>query len=395
MPSYNLKRFSDPKALRSVAPDVLARFLSPYRDYLQSKGFDLPEDCSTLSDFDSLSLTAILMTPDETMPAGLVDALYFTHEMASDRAMDDLLAVADRIGLFVPETSTPLDAAMRIWVHDREALERAHSQKHITRSRSFEHYQAESVVEFCDPTDEKVVAMESALDEWFTKHKCGGNSKVFVYPAVDEVWFLVRHGDTYKRESAVEGYKSKGLFFRPEAFDVACYVPSTGELRIHAKSKAARDLYRRELGMLIAGDPRHFPGDDKYTLDPLMEEGQRALYCRDITGVDSIILSSLRVKRRGVLTRSYHVDYSAENVFFIFMEDLERLNERDTLIKAKFTVKFSDSDKPRSVTLYPPNKVQVCRDSDTALVETWLRKRGFVIGIRAEHDGTDGVLASM
>lgn len=395
MPSYNLKRFSDPKALRSVAPEVLARFLSPYRDYLQSKGFCLPEDCSTLSDFDNLSLTAILMTPDETMPAGLVDALYFTHEMASDRAMDDLVAVADRIGLVIPETSTPLDAAMRIWVRDREALERAHSQKHITRSRSFEHYPAESVVELTDPEDDKLAAMESALDEWFTRRKCGGNSKVFIYPAVDEVWFLVRHGDAYKRESAVEGYKSKGLFFRPEAFDVACYVPSTGELRIHAKTKAARDLYRRELGMLIAGDPGHFPGDDKYTLDPLMEDGQRALYCRDIPGIDSIILSSLRVKKRALLLMSFYVDYSAKNVFLVFTGGEERLGERDTLIKAKFTVKFSDSEKPRSVTLYPPNKVQVCRDGDTALVETWLRKRGFVIGVRAEYEETDSVLASM
>lgn len=395
MPSYNLKRFSEPKVLRSVAPEVLASFLSPHRDYLHSKGFDLPEDCSLLTDFDNLLLTAILMTPDESMPASLVDALYFTHEMAGDRAMNDLVAVADRIGLFIPETSTPLEAAMRLWVRDREALERAHAQKHITRSRSFEHYQAESVVEFTDPADEKAVAMESALDEWFTKHKCGGNSKVFIYPGADEVWFLIRHGDAYKRESAVNGYKSKGLFFRPEAFDVACYVPSTGELRIHAKTKSMRDLYRRELGVLIAGDPYHFPGDDRYTLDPIMQDGQRSLYCKDVPGIDWILLSALRVKRRALLAKSYQVVYSAQNVFFVLMGSDERLNDHDALEQAKFTVKFSDSEKARSVTLCPPNKVQVCRDSDTALVETWLRRRGFLIGVRAEHEESDGVLASM
>lgn len=396
MPSYNLKRFSNPKALKSVGPQTLGHFLSPYREFLKRKGFILPTDCSTLSDFDYLSLTAILMTPDEGgMPEDLMDALFFTHEMATDRTMDDLLEVANRIEILIQDESTPLDVAMRIWVRDPYALERAHACRHIMQARTFQHYQAMSAVAFVDPSEDKLSLMEAALDSWFIDHKRGGSSRVFVYPAADEVWFLIRHGDPFKRESTVKGYKSKGLLFRPETFDVACYIPSLGELRIHAKSKGMRDLYCRELGKLIAGDQQCFPGYEMYTLRPILEDGDRALYCKDVPGIDWIILSSLSVRRPAILAKSYRVDYSGPNVFLIFMTSDEKLKDHDRLEKAKFTVKFSDSDKPRSVTVCPPNRVTVCRDSDTALVESWLRKRGFVIGVRAEYEETDGLLASM
>lgn len=394
MPSFNPRRFADPKTLRSVSPRVLRRFLEPHGEFLGSKDFALPTGDSAMSPFDYIRLTAILMSPDEEMPQDLIDALFFTHEMGTDCMMEDLLKVASGIGLHVPHDTTAIDLAMRIWIADRDALEKKHAERHIARSRTFEHYQSDSAARFVEPQIEDMLRMEEALDEWFTEHKLGGDSKVFIYPGEDEVWFLIRRGDTYKRESTVDGSRSKGIFFRPEAFDVACYVQSLGELRIHAKNKRMLDLYRREFGRLIAGDPYHFPGDDKYTLSPLMEDDQRALYARDVPGIDHILLSGLRVKRRCLFGR-YTVDYTSANVFLVFMDGAEKPRPNDMIEKARFTVQFSDSQKPRSVIIFPPNRIQVCRDSDAVLVETWLRKRGFVIGVEAENEKSEDVLASV
>jgi len=379
LPNYNLRRFAHPSVFKSVSPTTLWEFLVPHKSFLAEKGFGLPDDCRGMSDFDYLMLTSILMTPHEDGSPDLVDALFFTHEMASEQTMDDLLDIAAAIGLAIADETTPLDLAMRIWIADREALERKHSQQHITKTRTFEHYQAECPLPFLAVQPESVAEMEAAMDEWFIKHKRGGDSKLFTYPSADEVWFLVRHGDSFKRESAVLGSKSKGIFYRPETFDVICYVPALGELRVHAKTKGERDLYRREFGRLLARNTGQFPGQDKYTLEPLLSQGEGSLKCGDITGIDWIMLKELHVRKSAVHFR-FTVVYKDSNVFAILRELKETLGRSDVLVRATFLIKFDGEDKARTVTITPPNRVQLRRDNDGEPVERWLRARGFVTG---------------
>lgn len=377
LPSYNLKRFLNPKTLKSIAPGILGRFLAPHRDFLQSREFLLPDDCSSLSEFDYLMLTAILMKPDGQMPGSLVDALFFAHEMGTDQMMNKLLDLANRLRLEIPCESTPMDVAMRIWITDSLALEKAHSEQHIYRSRTFEHYQADAPMPFCEPGDDRLAAMEAALDIWFENHKRGANTRVFVYPGENEVWFLIRHGDAFKRESAMEGYKSKGIVYRPEAFDVACYVPSIGELRVHTKNKGEQSLYRRELGKLIAGDSSFFPGLDKYDLSPITHDGQKCLVVRDVDGIDWIMLTEVRIEKH----RAHYkllTTYAAPNVFLALQNDNIQFRPNEVISKAKFKVKFAGEEKPRAITITPPNKLQLCRDMDAGIIDMWLRKRGFI-----------------
>ena len=377
MPSYSLRRFANPKVLQSVSPWVLLEFLKPHADYIASKGFDLPQCDAAISDFDYLMLTSVLMKPDEHMPDSLIDALFFVHEMGTDRTMNKLLELATKTGLDIAPESTPMDVAMRIWSRDSLALEKAHSEQHIYRSRTFEHYQADAPAPFVEPDDTRIGEMEAALDVWFEHHKRGANARVFVYPGKDEVWFLIRHGDAYKRESAVDGYKSKGIFYRPEAFDVACYVPSLGELRVHTKNKGEQDLYRREIGKLITGDSSFFPGLDKYDFSPIVRDGEKCLVTRDIDGIDWIMLTEIRVEKHKTHYKML-TTYTAPNVFLSLRDEGIELRSNETITRAKFRVKFTGEDKPRTVTITPPNKLNLCRDTDATLVEMWLRKRGFI-----------------
>ena len=383
MPSYSLRRFAHPRVLQSVSPQVLLEFLRPHADYIASKGFYLPESDGMIGDFDYLTLTSILMKPDEHMPDALMDALFYTHEMGTERAMNKLLAVADRLDLLIPPESTPMDVAMRIWSRDSLALEKAHSEQHIYRSRTFEHYQSDTPTPFPELGDDRVTEMEAALDVWFEDHKRGANTRVFIYPGQDEVWFLIRHGDAYRRESAVEGYKSKGIVYRPEAFDVACYAPSIGELRIHAKNKGEQDLYRRELGRLIAGNSSFFPGLDKYDLSPIIYDGEKCLNVRDVEGIDWIMLTELRIERHKVHYKM-KTTYAAPNVFLALRDDNVQLLPNETITRAKFKVKYTGEDKPRTITITPPNKLQLTRDTDAMMIEQWLRKRGFTTSEEAD-----------
>jgi len=377
LPSYSLRRFAHPRVLQSISPPVLLEFLKPHADFIASKGFDLPQSDGAISDFDYLTLTSILMKPDEGMPGSLIDALFFTHEMGGEGTMNKLLELSNKLGIDVPPDSTPIDVAMRIWTFDSLDLEKAHSEEHIFRSRTFEHYQADTPVPFHEPDGNRLAGMEASLDAWFESHKRGANTRVFVYPGEDEVWFLMRHGDAYKRESAVEGYQSKGIFYRPEAFDVACYVPSIGELRIHTKNKGEQDLYRRELGKLISGDSSIFPGLDKYDLSPIIYDGEKCLVARDMDGIDWIMLTEIRIEKHRAFYKSL-TTYTAPNVFLALRDDNILLRPNERITRARFKVKFASEEKPRVVTVTPPNKLQLCRDTDAAVVELWLRKRGFI-----------------
>jgi len=384
LPSYSLRRFANPKVLQSVSPWVLLEFLKPHADYIASKGFDLPQCDTAISDFDYLMLTSILMKPDEHMPESLIDALFFVHEMGTDRTMNKLLELAAKLGLDIAPESTPMDVAMHIWSCDNQALEKAHSEQHIYRSRTFEHYQADTPAPFLEPDDKRIEEMEAALDAWFENHKRGANTRVFIYPGEDEVWFLIRHGDAYKRESAVDGYKSKGIFYRPEAFDVACYTPSLGELRVHTKNKGEQDLYRREIGKLVTGESSFFPGVDKYDLGPIIRDGERCVVTRDIDGIDWITLTEIRVAKHKAHYKML-TTYTAPDVFLALRDEYLELRPNETITRAKFRVKFTGEDKPRTVTITPPNKLDLCRDTDATLVETWLRKRSFVRNEEADH----------
>jgi hypothetical protein len=384
LPSYSLRRFAHPRVLQSVSPPVLLEFLKPHADFIASKGFHLPQSDGAISDFDYLMLTSILMKPDDQMPSLLIDALFFAHEMGTYSTMNKLLDLASKLGIDIPPDSTPMDVAMRIWIRDNLALEKAHSEQHIYRSRTFEHYQADAPMPFSEPDDNRLAEMEAVLDTWFENHKRGANSRVFVYPGEDEIWFLIRHGDAYKRESAMEGYNSKGIFYRPEAFDVACYVPSIGELRIHTKNKGEQDLYRRGLGRLIFGDSTVFPGLDKYDLSPIIYDPEKCLVARDIEGIDWIMLTEIRIEKHKPHYKLL-TTYTAPSVFLAIRDDNIQLRLNETITRARFKVKFTGEDKPRAVTITPPNKLQLCRDTDSALVETWLRARGFIRYEEAGH----------
>lgn len=85
----------------------------------------------------------------------------------------------------------------------------------------------------------------------------------------DGVWFLVRHGEPFKREESIDGSQASSIYYRPLRYDVLVYVPQIGELRIHACSKGEKQLYRDQLGKHLFGDADIFTGTEKYTLEPL------------------------------------------------------------------------------------------------------------------------------
>jgi hypothetical protein len=60
--------------------------------------------------------------------------------------------------------------------------------------------------------------------------------------------------------------------------------------------------------------------------------------------------------------------------------------QKARIIRASFQVKFTDSKTARTVTIRPSNIAQYTRDSDAAVVEDWLTKRGFILAEQEDDD---------
>jgi len=393
MATFNLRRFASPDALKNIKEDHLRDFLLRHESYFSKRGVNLKRSSTSgrgergkregdENGLDYSTLAAVLITPDDNTPPKLVNALYMIHEMATPEGMEALLDALkalppkDRISIENASDITPADLAVQVWLKDQDLLERQHAEQFVTEKASFEYFLSEKAPQgqFSVPSRAKVTALETDLGEWFASKKKGEVVQVFIFPKPDETWFLVRHGETFRREGAVKGGQSATVFYRPEKHDVLVYNSVIGELGINAGSKGEKELYRKAFGRHLFSGNDHFPRSNrKYTLEPLQTSGDASLVCTDIQGIDSIQLTEIMYFWGGAQNE---IEIRRSGDIFASLKDRNRKIQK-TPISAKFRVKFSDSKIPRSVQIRPPNVAKFTRDDDGRLVAEWLTKRGF------------------
>jgi len=378
--SFNLHRLvTDQSALRSIAGENLHSLLAGYEKDLAAEGFLLPKDPAEPIDYNVL--TKLLMEPVK-LPDDLCDAFFFISEMATDEGMESLLDAADKAGLKIlgGQKQTPADVAVQVWLKDRDLLERKHAEQFMRNPRTFEcfHATAAAPVPAYKPlTPERMEAMASDMNDWFEKKNKGRSAKVFPYPRPDGVWFLIRHGDPFKREDAIdEKGESVGVYYWPERFDVLVLDHAEGELRMTANTQGTKKLYRKVFGRSLYDDDNFFGGEDKFTLEPLREKGEAAISCKDVEGMEEVRLTEVHFMWGGSFSEKEI--RRADDIFGAFAARKAAFPRKRKIVKARFQVTFSDSDTPRIVTIKPPNVAQYTRDADSVIIEKWLKLRTFI-----------------
>ena len=380
MATFRLRRFSNPEILRAIAPTRLLAFLEPHRDCFADCRLILPR-APTAGTIDYEGLVNLFMSPEAGLPKDLLDALFLVDEMATPWGMDALLQAAREARLPLEESAddTPADVAVEVWLRDPNLLEREHAGQSLSRPRCFECYQThrQPVPPFVLPTANAQRCLEHDLDEWSAQSKRGRGTRVFVYPREDEVWFLVRHGEPFKREESLQGKETASVCYRPLKYDVLIYLPQAGELRVNARSRAQKQQYRRLFGRHFFGDDELFPGDSKYTLAPLREQREAALVCVDVQGVERITLKEVQF-RWDEPVRAVEIHKANDLFLSLRFRNSQALAEAQ-LDRAVFQVKFADAKRPRSVTICAGNVAHYTRDADAERLEQWLRLRGFIV----------------
>ncbi len=387
MATYDLRRFAHADSLKAIGIEHLLALLNPHKPYFEGRGLVLPSS-SDPADLNYEQLVDVLMSPETHTPPELLNSLYYVHEMSTQGAMDVLLEEAEKnhISLDGNPDPTPADVAVQVYLKDRDLLERKHAEQYLVKPRSFEYFQTEAdlIPKLKKPTVKMLTAIEKDLDDWFEKKKRGRGSRVFAYPKQDAVWFLVRHGDPLRREGSINAGETSSVFYRPEKYDVLVYEADIGEIRMHSCSKAEKELYRRQFGLHMFGNENFFPGTGKYTLEPLRDDGEACIVCTDVVGMEWVRLKEIQFLWGGA--ESEIEIRKANNVFAAYAATKREMPKKARILRACFQVKFTDSQTPRTVTIRPSNIAQYTRDSDAAVVEEWLTKRGFVIAKDEEDD---------
>jgi hypothetical protein len=387
MATYNLRRFSKPDLLRKIELQHLTVFLLSHgAKYFADRGLDLSADEQGDINYDKLS--SILQTPDSSTPDGLAEALFYVNELSTSEGFDAIQeAIANtELDVQISEDAAHADLVIQVWMADQALVERLHAEQFLFRPRSFEYFctKQHSVPKFAEPSKTQISALESELDDWFAKKRRGRSSKVFVFVKSDYTWFLVRHGEPFTRESTIKDGESSSVYYRPEKYDVLIYNPDSGEIRMNAKTKGEKELYRTSFGLHFFGDKEFFDGRSKFSLDVLSNNLEDALLCDDIDGMDWVKLKEIQVFRGGP-----HKEIEirkAEDLFAVYNENEKKKFPQSRIFRATMQVKFSDAKSARSVSLSTGNKAQFKRDDDAEILEEWMVRRGFIVAEEASHD---------
>ena len=115
-------------------------------------------------------------------------------------------------------------------------------------------------------------------------------------------WRVVPPWGRYSPAAVVHDYlysTGKNVHYRPEKFDVLVYDPANGEIRMNARSKGEKQLYREKFGFHLFGSAKYFDGESRFSLEPLREAGAESLVCSDIDGMEKVTLKEIRFFRGG------------------------------------------------------------------------------------------------
>ncbi|MFM2006086.1 MAG: hypothetical protein RLZZ09_1741, partial [Pseudomonadota bacterium] len=184
MSTFQLRRFSKPSLLRAIAPAHLLAFLRVHAEYFAAQGLALPQEDSETLNYTRLS--EILLSPDQSTPPQLAEALFYVNELATEEGFDDLQAAIAETGLnlVVGDEVTPADLAIQVWLQAPRLIEKVHAEQRFLKARSFAYFRTNQPVvpDWRPPTEVTLARLESEMNRWFVQKRRGQYCKVYVYP---------------------------------------------------------------------------------------------------------------------------------------------------------------------------------------------------------------------
>lgn len=381
--------FVSVRALKRLNKNLLCEVLEKFPGYLSECGLKLP-DPPDREGLDYEAIQEACMSAE--VPTDLDDVLFFVSLLGSKRGQAQIENEArhrqGRLGFSVEGLSCP-DFAMKAWLHDwprnRNLLEAAYARSRIFGKCSYKYSPMIRDVRhlFREPTAERMAEARARLEDYFANHEgLGRGTNILLYDLSPELFFLVRYPGQIERHQAVdEDGNPRSYVFRPEEYDALVYHKLHGDLRLNTNRERDHLAYRVTLGHLLFDQANVFdPKGGLITLDPLLGPCRELFDCRDIEGLAEIHPVEVVFADRD--HPHYRTTFTAEKDLTLLSyspgETALLPANVHAVMCAKFIYRLSNRTRWERITVHRGHCLCYERDGSCAVVEQWLRRRGFV-----------------
>jgi hypothetical protein len=382
----SLKRFTSVKNLRGLGRPLLKEFFDRFDAELKAKGVTLPAE--SLEDDPYFKALADTFFAPKELPEDMTRVLEAVVELADDRGVADLTAAAKAKEWAIDWTKkrTNLDIIMQVWLVDADLMIKMHNEHRLVGTSRFAYWGTKTTpterMAFTPPTDAVLELVRKAVDEWCVENHRGEDTVTITPHNLDgEWWYLIQHGGTMSRLAEAKGnQKTETLFYRPGKDDVVVYNVERDEIRINTGSKGELELYRKEFGQRLRGDPEYFSQRKNFVLDPLRADVDLALSVDGLPDIKSITLQELELTFGGdfgdrIIRKSDDMVASAVQRSKDGKE-FKAVPDSGKMVRAVFEMEFTNSKKLRRITVRTPD-ILLGQEGNGKAVHAWLTLREF------------------
>jgi len=290
--SKNLKKFANPKFLRTCDLALTRRFLSRY----ELKGFDVASLDTDEEEARDL-LRALFHGPEQSYPASLKIAIHRIAELGTTQGMRLLLerARARDIQIAVPTSAAvpkkkarskdaqeelpkpdPKQLALICFLDYPHVFEDAAGLMAIESKVTLSEYCGVDSETSPQLNEKTKSAFEEAVGKFLATEFQGNYCRVEWFEDDGEINVLVVHGSEHVIELIIEGKAEKRIEFQPAAVAVLRYNPAPSRLKIGGIAKTHRSPFAEIFAATMLAKPGFFAKDDAqslYTLAPVESTG--------------------------------------------------------------------------------------------------------------------------
>lgn len=380
------------RQIETASGPVWVDFLSTHAPHCERRGVKLTgTEVGTPGWYRALD--RLINGPDHERPETLAEALARIARLACESGharIQEVMVEQGGEGLVGRgERLTPCELAIRAYVHRRPCFDLAYARHRASYTRRF----VELMPRTPKPIGPQVTAaavdrLRTAIGAFYEARNHTGFADVDVRRVVDTnaYAFALVHGRAPRIVGLIDEREQRASARQVhEKQDVIHVDAPSGRLGISVATPVEEAAITRAFAEAMFDDPDHYQKEAIYTGAPLVEQGIEALDATQVAGVERVQLKRLQLAAHQMV-----MNIHGEGLQGLWHTALGREALRDATVTSMHlhvTVRLPKGLSVRSVTLTPPNRIELDRrGAGELLVRNFLERRGFARGQRGSDD---------
>ncbi len=391
------KHFASVGALNRFTPAVLAEFLLRFKGYLARSNVVIPDPAELPpKHLPYAEIRDACLAPD--IDPELNHVLFMATQLGDAEGWRLIQEEMDDRGIkpgFDPRPFTAYDLPLLTWLRrklpgEEDILEQSFARRRMHGKSSYRYFAPTRnfLKKYRKPDAAGIREITARLAKHFTDDPESKMVKVLDYDYDAEIWFLVRYPGQMVRPDAIgSDGEDEDKMHTPGLYDAVVYHKTFGDLRLNTVRKGDHARYRMVFGDVLLGETNAFdPKKEIITLNPLKKACVHLFSLGDAGEYPHVQPMEVCFHDHAVIGR--RITWRANRQDMHLMQyptddDPKRLlpDTADTVHYAKFRYRLSSRDPWLSMTVHEGMDLRFERDGDSAVMEAWLRDRGFIINV--------------